>query len=60
MITCRAHRHVRHGDQSSMAVAIATGSPQDESVQCADLWPVQLKAAFLYCIMRRRPPGPLL
>ena len=25
---------------------VATGSPQDESVRCADLWPVPLSAAF--------------
>ena len=34
-----------------------TGSPQDESVRCADLWPVQLEATFHKI---RRPTGPWL
>jgi hypothetical protein len=32
---------------SGAGFLVATGSPQDESVQCADLWPVQLGAVFL-------------
>ena len=36
---------------------VATGSPQDESVRCADLWPVHLGTALT---PRRRPTGPWL
>ena len=40
------------------ANAVATGSPQDESVRCADLWPVHLGAAFKR--ETARPPSPRL
>jgi len=33
---------------SEQAVAVATGSPQDESVRCADLWPVEWKRRIAF------------
>ena len=52
-------------------MVVTTGSPRDESVRCADLWPVRLRAAFYtkedgpqgrgysgYCLtlIRSKPP----
>ena len=34
------------GNEKSDRAAVATGLPQDESVPCADLWPVHLSAPF--------------
>ena len=31
---------------SDLIDVVATGSPQDESVQCADLWPVRVGIVF--------------
>jgi hypothetical protein len=36
----------QENDQSVFKKVVATGSPRDESVRCADLWPVQLGAVF--------------
>jgi hypothetical protein len=37
---------MRHLDRSLYQVVVATDSPQDESVPCADPWPVHSAAAF--------------
>src|SRR5205823_3881393 len=42
---------------SDLIDVVATGSPQDESVQCADLWPIPRRYRFH---TRRRPAGPWL
>jgi len=40
------HRHTANGGDGLPSGRSSAGSPQDESVQCADLWPVRVGIVF--------------